>query len=194
MTGDFNESIKTRLIVAVSLGVMLVAFNAVYFAVTGFAAEGKGDDRYVHNFPATAFEYAKMVESELGVPPRIDLGEGVEVLTYVDGVPTKGTIPREDCDNPTQLFEGDCVSGSVLHRYEGKSAGGEPLPHVVWVSFGRHAPGGHHLGSVQMIGYNVETGSTAFFESGDKADETIAQWARIDPETQRLVGVMPWID
>jgi len=150
------------------------------------------DDGSTHNFPATAIEYAKMVEPDLGVPPRVDLGEGVEVLTYVDGVPVRGTTPREDCDNPTQIA-GDCISGSRLQRYEGRTANGDPLPDVVWVSFGRHnnaiSPD-TFLGSVQMVGYNMETGATAFFESSD----AIMPWAYTDPETNRLMGVMPWID
>ena len=31
------------------------------------------------NFPKTAFDYAKLVEPHLGVPPKIDLGEAVEI-------------------------------------------------------------------------------------------------------------------
>ena len=147
-----------------------------------------------HNFPPTAYEYAKLIEPELGVPPRVDLGEGTEVLTYVDGVPAQGKTPRAKCDNPTQIG-GECVSGSSLQRYEGRTADGEPLPDVVWVSFGRQSNhtfrnGYSLLGSVQMIGYNQATGATAFFESSDK----IEPWARTDPDTYRLLGVMPWID
>lgn len=209
---------KRAHIVVFGVGVALVVFNAVYFVVTGFAAEGDKEsqgrsavnddgmtvveklniakeekvDSGTHNFPKTAFAYAKMVEPDLGVPPRIDLGEGVEVLTYVDGVATRGTIDRDDCDNPTQIG-GDCISGSSVQRYEGRTADGEPLPDVVWVSFGRHnnvlSPD-TFLGSVQMIGYNKETGATAFFESSD----AIKPWTHTDPETNRLQGVMPWID
>ncbi len=203
---------KRLYIAAFSLGAALVAFNAVYFGVTSFAAElekesqGKSSEKEdgmtvmdqlnsakgksqtgKHNFPATAYEYAKMVEPDLGVPPRIDLGEGVEVLTYVDGVPARGRFDRGDCDNPTQLGS-DCISGSSLQRFEGRTADGEPLPDVVWVSFGRHDGSGG--GSVQMIGYHKETGATAFFESSDR----IRPWTHSDPETHRLLGVMPWID
>ena len=202
------------------LGVMFVAANAAYFSVATAddsvaekehqrtssakddgtkvidqlnSAKDKSQDA-AHNFPATAWDYAKLVEPDLGVPPRVDLGEGVEVLTYVDGVATRGRIPREDCDNPTQIG-GDCISGSSLQRYEGRTADGDPLPDVVWVSFGRQAkhtfPNGRSLlGSVQMIGYNQVTGATAFFESSDK----IEPWAHTDPESHRLLGVMPWID
>ena len=157
------------------------------------AAKNKSQDK-AHNFPTTAIEYAKLVEPDLGVPPKINLGEGIEVLTYVDGVPTKGTVGPDVCDNPTQIG-GGCVSGSSLQRHQGRTADGEPMPEVVWVSFGRHANhrfrnGYKILGSVQMIGYNEDTGATAFFESSDK----IEPWAHTDPETHRLLGVMPWID
>lgn len=210
---------------SLAIGLLLVAISVVYFAVPGFAAieekpsqlsssqtqsstSQQSDTTVIdqlnaakdssqakaHNFPATAFEYAKLVEPDLGVPPRIDLGEGVEVLIYVDGVPRKGKFEAAECDNPTQIGSG-CISGSSLQRHEGKTADGEPLPEVVWVSFGRHAkhtfPNGKTLlGSVQMIGYNEVTGATAFFESSDK----IEPWAHTDPETHRLLGVMPWID
>ena len=86
---------RPALIVSVSLGVALVAFNAVYFAVTGFAAEsdkesredssvmhngksdaekpgsGKAKDAgYGHNYPVTAYEYAKMSASRCWRPAR----------------------------------------------------------------------------------------------------------------------------
>lgn len=150
---------------------------------TAYAADG---------FPATAFEYARMVEPELGVPPRIDLGQGVEIPLYVDGIQLRGNL--NSCDNPSRLGKG-CISGSVLQRYEGRTRGGKPLPDVVWVSFGRNSSqvfkGRFYLlGSVQMIGYHEKTGATAFFESSD----VIGPWARVDPETNRLTGLMPWID
>jgi len=143
-------------------------------------------------FPATAFEYARMVEPQLGVPPRIDLGEGVEIPLYVDGVQMRGY--RKSCDNPSRLGKG-CISGSVLQRYEGRTRDGRPLPDVVWVSFGRNSSRTFRgrvylLGSVQMIGYDEWTGATAFFESSD----AIGAWASVDPETNRLTGAMPWID
>ena len=153
----------------------------------------KATDRQVTGFPKTAFEYAKMVEPELGVPPRIDLGQGVEIPLYVDGVKTQGNLGNS-CDNPSRLGKG-CISGSVLQRHEGRTADGKPLPDVLWVSFGRNSSFAHNgsvkvLGSVQMIGYHEKTGATAFFESSDAIDP----WASVDPETDRLLGVMPWID
>jgi hypothetical protein len=63
-------------IVAAGLGLMLTAFSSAFFP----------NDKEEIGFPATAFEYAKMVEPELGVPPRVDLGEGVELPLHVDGV------------------------------------------------------------------------------------------------------------
>ncbi len=52
--------------------ITLASLSAVVLAAKDGTAYGADD------FPATAFEYARMVEPELGVPPRIDLGEGVE--------------------------------------------------------------------------------------------------------------------
>ncbi|MDI9404709.1 MAG: hypothetical protein QM516_12620, partial [Limnohabitans sp.] len=63
-------------------------------------ASGKpASDERAWYFPATASEYAKMVEPELGVPPKIDLSEAVEIPIYVDGVQVYGNR-RRACDNP----------------------------------------------------------------------------------------------
>ena len=44
--------------------------------------KGLFDPRGWH-FPKTAFEYAKIAEPELGVPPKIDLSESVEIPLHV---------------------------------------------------------------------------------------------------------------
>lgn len=194
---------KRVLIAALVFSAILIVTNIADFGVTGFANEldKKLDMRLgressakskAHNFPGSAFEYAALIEPILGVPPKIDLGAGVEIPLYVDGVPGHGLL-GDDCINPSRLGKG-CISGSVVQRYEGRRADGTPLPEVVWVSFGRNASyeydGKMHInGSVQMIGHNKETGATAFFESSDK----IGPWATVD-ETHRLRGEMPWID
>ena len=141
-------------------------------------------------FPATASEYAKMVEPELGVPPRIDLSEAVEIPVYLDGVQVYGNR-RRACDNPGYLGK-DTVSGSTLQRHEGRTADGKPLPDVVWVSFGRNSTRdpANLIASVQMIGYHRKSGATAFFESSDK----LKPWVKLDEGTLRMRGVMPWID
>lgn len=143
-----------------------------------------------HNFPPSAWDYAQFVEPILGVPPRVDLGEAIEMPIYVDGVQVHGAF--EDCDNPSRLGRKMCVSGSVVQSYEGQTADGTPLPDVVWVAFGRNVGQLNIglLGSVQMIGYHKVSGATAFFESSDR----IEPWAYLDEATQRLKGVMPWID
>ena len=41
-----------------------------------------------------------------------------------------------------------------------------------------------------MIGYNKETGATAFFESSDR----IGPWITLDKDTLRMRGEIPWID
>ena len=141
-------------------------------------------------FPGTAFEYARMVEPELGVPPKVNLDNSVEIPLYVKGVQAYGNLGRS-CDNPSFLGK-DTVSGSTLQRYEGRTANGDPLPEVVWVSFGRNSSSSHRqvVGSVQMIGYNNKTGATAFFESSDR----IGSWVTLDKDTLRMRGEMPGID
>lgn len=131
-----------------------------------------------------------MVESELGVPPKIDLGESVEIPIYVNGVQQYGNW-GEAGDNRSALGK-ETISGSTLQRYEGKTADGKPLPNVVWVSFSRNSSRSTDtvVGSVQMIGYNKKTGATAFFESSDR----IGPWVTLDKQTWRMQGVMPWID
>ncbi|MBM4184504.1 MAG: hypothetical protein FJ207_09780 [Gemmatimonadetes bacterium] len=141
---------------------------------------------------ATAADYARMIERELGVPPVVDCGASVELPIYVHGARSIGNPGLHGCDNPS-LQVGDCMSGSGLQRYEGRAADGTPLPHVVWVSFCRHDGRDTDQydvpNSVQLIGYNTETGATAFFESGDNT-----KWTYVDPTTNRLLGVLPGLD
>lgn len=138
------------------------------------------------NFPETAWEYARLVESELGVPPTVDLSQAVEIPLYVDGVRTLGELTR--CDNPTLLGKTN-MSGSMIQRYPGRTRDGRTLPDVVWVAFARHASS-TFLGSVQMIGYNRRSGATAFFESCD----ALEPWVKAAPRTTRLTGIMPGVD
>ena len=58
----------------------------------------------------SAFEYAKMAEPELGVPPVVDCGANVEMPIYVDGEKSVGDPGLHQCDNPS-LQIGDCMSG-----------------------------------------------------------------------------------
>ena len=162
-------------------------------AHSSFAGKGEatGQTSELENrgFPKTAFEYAQMVEPELGVPPHINLDEAVEIPLYVNGKQKYGY--GLEWDNPNFLGK-DTFSGSTLQRYEGRTAEGKPLPDVVWVSFGRnYSPSPERVGgSVQFIGYNKRTGATAFFESSDH----ISPWVSVDEETLRMRGTMPWID
>ncbi len=189
-------------IVAIILG-LLVGFGFIAIPAADSDAKpakepnqrGKGKkskpaSRPAYGFPETAYEYAKMVEPQLGVPPRVDLGKSVEIPLYVNGVQAYGNLGHS-CDNPTFLGK-DSISGSTLQRYEGKTADGKPLPDVVWVSFGRNSSYSQKyvVGSVQMIGYNKKTGATAFFESSDN----VRPWVTLDKGTLRMRGVMPWID
>ena len=171
-----------------------IALALVFAGLAGCSAFEDSSYEDTGDFPETAYEYAKLVEPILGVPPKIDLASGTELPMYVDGVQTHGVLwSSKDCDNPTRLGK-FCISGSVVQRYEGRTASGEPLPHVVWVSFGRNASFSFAgrlfvLGSVQMIGYDRKSGATAFFESTDDIDS----WAALD-DTHRLIGQMPWTD
>ena len=68
-----------------------------------------------------------------------------------------------------------------------------PGPDVVWVSFCRHDGRDDVVNfdmpdSVQLIGYNYETGATCFFESGDNRP-----WTSVD-ENNRLLRVLPGPD
>ena len=204
-------SVSKRVVIAiVSFSAILVAVNAAYFGFVGLASEvdQPATEGNSEGIPAwdgclpennsfgteiSAFEYAKMIEPELGVPPLVDCGASVEMPVYIDGVKTKGDPGLHECDNPS-LQMGDCMSGSSLQRHEGVRADGTPLPHVVWVSFCRHDGRDDVFGwdvgdSTQMIGYNMETGATAFFESGDNKE-----WITIDPETNRMLGILPTVD
>ena len=139
--------------------------------------------------PKTAIGYAHMCEPQLGVPPRIVLDEAVEIPLFSSGKRIYGNF--SNCDNPA-LIGKSTVSGSVLQRYEGRTADGTKLPHVVWIAFGRNSSSSPAsiVGSVQMIGYNKDSGATAFFESCDNLDP----WVTMDKATWRMRGTMPWID
>ena len=143
-----------------------------------------------NGFPKSAYQYARLVEPELGVPPKVNLDKAVEIPIYVAGVQKYGNLGHS-CDNPTRLGK-ETVSGSVIQRYEGRTAEGKPLPDVVWVAFGRNSSDDPKdvIGSVQMIGYNRRTGATAFFESSDRIDP----WVNLDERTLRMRGTLPWID
>ena len=146
-------------------------------------------DNNNYGIKSTPIEYAQMIEPELGVIPVVDCGAGVEIPIYIDGQKTIGNPGLHNCDNPS-LQIGDCMSGSSLQRYQGKTAEGKSLPHVVWVSFCRHdgrdTESFDMPNSVQLIGYNLLTGATAFFESGDNSP-----WTYADPVTNRLLGTLP---
>ena len=122
--------------------------------------------------PTSASEYARLVTLELGVVPTIDCGDGVRVPIVVEDVEVFEDQEAYQCDNHD--FKGTCLVGSRVGRLEGKDANGTALPDVVWVYFCR-SQGVEALekgvASVQMIGHNIETGATAFFESPD-ADPT----------------------
>ncbi len=156
---------------------------------TGNKTAGAEATRKESVMPKTAIAYARMCESELGVPPKIILDEAVEIPVYRGGKQVYGNF--SSCDNPVLIGKAT-VSGSVLQRYEGRTAEGARLQHVVWIAFGRNSSSSPAsiVGSVQMIGYNKESGATAFFESCDH----LGPWVTMDQDTWRMRGTMPWID
>ena len=141
--------------------------------------------------PASARAYAAMCELELGVAPTVDCGLGVLLPITVDGVEVFEDPGLHGCDNAS-LQVGDCMPGSSLQRYQASNEDGTPRSDAVWVSFCRHD--GRDTAeydvpdSVQLIGYNYETGATCFFESSDNSP-----WTSVD-ETNRLLGVLPGPD
>ena len=139
--------------------------------------------------PSSAAAYAKMCEPHLGVVPTVDCGAGVPIPITVDGVEVFENPGLHGCDNPS-LQMGDCMPGSSVQRHAGTDSAGSPLPEVTWLSFCRHDGRGEYFGfevgnSVQLIGYNEQTGATCFFESGDNSP-----WTSVG-ENNRLIGVLP---
>jgi hypothetical protein len=146
-------------------------------------------------FPATAAQYAEMIEPELGVVPTVILDSLIEIPLYQNGTQVYGEFDNSEIDNPSRLGGKGTWSGSALQRYPGKRADGTPLADVYWVAFLRNTSSGPSdiAGSVQLIGYNQSTGATAFFESPDilGVDYLSNFVTAIDPSTLRLSGAMP---
>ncbi|MCY3971331.1 MAG: hypothetical protein OXG74_15465, partial [Acidobacteria bacterium] len=139
--------------------------------------------------PRSASAYAAMCEPHLGVAPTVDCGQGARIRIRQDGREIFEDPGLHACDDGS-LQIGDCMPGSSLQRYEGRHADGTARPEVVWVSFCRHDGRDDVFNvdigdSVQMIGYNVDTGATCFFESGDNSP-----WTHVG-ENNRLLGVLP---
>ena len=57
-----------------------------------FGADDDSDDDKESTMPKIAMEYVKMCESELGVPPRINLDQCIEIPLYVNGVQKHGAL------------------------------------------------------------------------------------------------------
>ena len=118
--------------------------------------------------PSTATAYAELCSRLLGEVPTADCGEGVRIPIHVDGVEVFETHADNVCDNVG--FKGTCDVGSTIRRQEGTALNGTPRPEVVWVTFCRSTHpmwGTNGFGSVQMIGHDMDSGATCFFESPD---------------------------
>lgn len=142
--------------------------------------------------PSTATAYAELCSRLLGQVPVADCGEGVRIPITVNGVEVFETPADNVCDNTG--FKGACDPGSTLRRQQGVSNDGTPRPEVVWITFCRavdtsYSPTG--LGSVQMIGHDMETGATCFFESPDAVgSQAQTEWVSLN-ENGLLDGELP---
>jgi hypothetical protein len=134
--------------------------------------------------PSTANAYAELCSRLLGQMPTADCGEGVRIPITVDGVEVFETPSDNICDNFG--FKGTCDVGSTLRRQEGVALDGSPRPEVVWVTFCRAVSKeyvANGLGSVQMIGHDMQTGATCFFESPDALGIGVqAEWAGMNAD------------
>tara|TARA_X000001036_G_scaffold292684_1_gene271951 strand:- start:11 stop:1402 length:1392 start_codon:yes stop_codon:yes gene_type:complete len=139
----------------------------------------------VDPIPLNTTEYAEMCINHVGVPPIVDCGDGVPIQVYVDGVSMNIDQPQGECDHTD--FKGGCFVGSRVGRMQGANLNGEPMPEVIWVYFCRSAGQEYFdeygIVSVQMIGYNTETGATCFFESPDAVgDMTQSEYLEFDQD------------
>ena len=139
----------------------------------------------VDPIPLNTTEYAEMCINHVGVPPTVDCGDGVPIQVYVDGVSMNIDQPQGECDHTD--FKGGCFVGSRVGRMQGANLNGEPMPEVIWVYFCRSAGQEYFdeygIVSVQMIGYNTETGATCFFESPDAVgDMTQSEYLEFDQD------------
>ena len=155
----------------------------------------------INPIPISTTEYAEMCIDYVGLPPYVDCGDGVPIPVYVDGISMNVDQPQGECDHPD--FKGGCFVGSRVGRVQGIDLDGQPMPEVIWVYFCRSAGqeyfNEYGIVSVQMIGYNTETGATCFFESPDAVgDMTQSEYLEFD-ENGLLDGELPgygnpWFD
>ena len=145
---------------------LLTTITLLYFSV---AANAQLPADAQAAMPETASEYADMCSAYIGVVPKMDCDEGVAIPIYVNGDEVFSHQEPGICDDFD--FKGTCNIGSRIGRLEGISVNGSPMKEVVWVYFCRSTgPLGARWSSAQMIGHNMETGATCFFEQGDQFD------------------------
>ena len=143
--------------------------------------------------PTNTTDYAEMCIDYVGVPPTVDCGDGVPIPVYVDGIPMSVDQPHGECDHTD--FKGGCFIGSRVGRVQGVDLSGNPMPEVIWVYFCRSAGQEYFedygIVSVQMIGYNSETGATCFFESPDAIGDMVQSDFLEFDENGLLDGELP---
>ena len=76
---------------------------------------------------SSALAYAKLIEPELGVPPLVDCGAGVEQPIYVDGEKIVGDPGLHQCDNPACRSAIACP-GPVFNATSGQMPMARPGP------------------------------------------------------------------
>lgn len=116
-------------------------------------------------------EYAEMCEPHLGIIPEMECSDGVLIPITVNGSESWDDLAHYSCDNYS-LQSGQCTPGSTINRITGQTRVGEELSEVVWIVFCRtFSPGlaesdGSIAGSIQLLGYNYETGASCMFNGG----------------------------
>lgn len=185
LTHKLNKSMRKI------LPILLLSFS-IYSCNSILNSDGNEDNS--NFFPyKTASEYAAAIEPQLGVVPTVNVGDMIEIPLFKDGVQVYGSFDIDQIDNPTRTAD-LTNSGTSLQRYQGQRANGTPMPEVIWIAFLRldHQPYSLTSGGVALIGYNKNTGATAFFERGDivNGPEYISQWVTVD-SNNIFSGVMP---
>jgi len=123
--------------------------------------------------------------------PQADCAAGVRIPITVNGVEVFESPADNVCDHTG--FKGECSPGSTIRRQTGQTETGEERPEVVWVTFCRAtgADPNRTLGSVQMIGHDLQTGATCFFESPDAIGSSAqGEWVAMD-QNGVLAGSLP---
>ena len=95
-----------------------LAATALILPALVLAGHGAAQYLPAENMPETASEYARMVESELGVVPTVDCGVGVRVPIHVDGVEVFEDQSALPATTPTFVAAATSAHGSTGSQAE----------------------------------------------------------------------------